>query len=49
MNYEKSVGPISHEISHLINTITNASSEDKFNQYTKDLLTMGKGKPKLIQ
>ena len=49
MNYEKSVGPIYHEISQLINKIMNASFEDKFNQYTKDLLTMGKGKPKLIQ
>ena len=49
MNYEKSVGPIYHEISHLINKIINESSEDKFIQYTKKLLTMGKGKPKLIQ
>ena len=49
INYEKSVGTIYHEISHLINKIMNASSEDKFNQYTKNLLTMEKGKPKLIQ
>ena len=47
MNYEKSVGPIYNKMSHLINMIMNASSEEKFNQYTKNLLTMGKGK--LIQ
>ena len=27
----------------------NASSEDRFNQYTKDLLMSGQGKPSLIQ
>ena len=49
MNYEKSIGPIYHEVSHVINRIMNASSEEKFNQYTNDLITIGKGKPKLIQ
>ena len=47
MNYEKSVGPIYHEVSHVINRIMNASSEEKFNQYINDLITIGKSKPKL--
>ena len=48
-NYEKSTGPIFHEISHLIYKIMNVFSEDKFNQYTKDFLTIGQGEPSLIQ
>ena len=48
INYDKSVGPIFHKTSHLINKIMNASSDDKFNQYKKDLLWIGQGKPSLI-
>ena len=49
MNYENSVGPIFHKISHLINKIMSTSSEDQFNQYTKDVLRIGQDKPSLIQ
>ena len=49
MNYEKSDGSIFHEISHLINKTTNASWEDQFYQYIKDLLRIGPGTPSLIQ
>ena len=49
MSGEKSVGPIFHEISHLINKIMKASSEDKCNQYTKDLLRIGQDKPLLAE
>ena len=38
-----------HKIRHLINKIMNASPEDKFNQYTKDLIRIGQGKTSLSQ
>ena len=49
MNYEKSNGPILHEISHLINKIMKVSLEDNFNQCKKDLLRTGQAKPSMIQ